>query len=126
MWLDALCSSPLFDVRKLISSVIQSAYSGAANDDPSNVTSLVKFMGVLMNLLDTRSVVLHRSSLHFLNEGFDLMRDLSATTRKATTQLLTLDGFKRMAGTVAQVCDCLLYTSPSPRDLSTSRMPSSA
>ena len=27
---------------------------------------------------------------------------------------------------VAQVMDCLLYTSPSPRDLSTSRMPSSA
>ena len=26
----------------------------------------------------------------------------------------------------AQVLDCLLYTSPSPRDLSTSRMPSSA
>ena len=24
------------------------------------------------------------------------------------------------------LCDCLLYTSPSPRDLSTSRMPSSA
>ena len=27
---------------------------------------------------------------------------------------------------VTQYCDCLLYTSPSPRDLSTSRMPSSA
>ena len=27
---------------------------------------------------------------------------------------------------VNQHCDCLLYTSPSPRDLSTSRMPSSA
>ena len=26
----------------------------------------------------------------------------------------------------AMLCDCLLYTSPSPRDLSTSRMPSSA
>ena len=26
----------------------------------------------------------------------------------------------------ARGCDCLLYTSPSPRDLSTSRMPSSA
>ena len=26
----------------------------------------------------------------------------------------------------AQLCNCLLYTSPSPRDLSTSRMPSSA
>ena len=28
--------------------------------------------------------------------------------------------------TIAGVCHCLLYTSPSPRDLSTSRMPSSA
>ena len=27
---------------------------------------------------------------------------------------------------VEKICDCLLYTSPSPRDLSTSRMPSSA
>ena len=27
---------------------------------------------------------------------------------------------------IAQLSDCLLYTSPSPRDLSTSRMPSSA
>ena len=27
---------------------------------------------------------------------------------------------------VIQFCNCLLYTSPSPRDLSTSRMPSSA
>ena len=29
-------------------------------------------------------------------------------------------------GTVALIMRCLLYTSPSPRDLSTSRMPSSA
>jgi len=27
---------------------------------------------------------------------------------------------------ILQICNCLLYTSPSPRDLSTSRMPSSA
>ncbi len=30
------------------------------------------------------------------------------------------------AGATLKVTDCLLYTSPSPRDLSTSRMPSSA
>ena len=30
------------------------------------------------------------------------------------------------AGSLAEYGDCLLYTSPSPRDLSTSRMPSSA
>ena len=27
---------------------------------------------------------------------------------------------------IAQLCDCLLYTSPSPRDRTRSRMPSSA
>ncbi len=34
--------------------------------------------------------------------------------------------FKRVIGVVPQHNNCLLYTSPSPRDLSTSRMPSSA
>ena len=31
-----------------------------------------------------------------------------------------------IADDIAEIDDCLLYTSPSPRDLSTSRMPSSA
>ena len=40
----------------------------------------------------------------------------------AICQRLAREGFKVVAG-----CGpCLLYTSPSPRDLSTSRMPSSA
>ena len=33
---------------------------------------------------------------------------------------------KGVTKAVANINDCLLYTSPSPRDLSTSRMPSSA
>ena len=33
---------------------------------------------------------------------------------------------KRAKGQVGLIVTCLLYTSPSPRDLSTSRMPSSA
>ena len=33
---------------------------------------------------------------------------------------------EKMGWTVLRVCACLLYTCPSPRDLSTSRMPSSA
>ena len=44
-----------------------------------------------------------------------------------------LDELKELQDTIAkleaeakQLKDCLLYTSPSPRDLSTSRMPSSA
>ena len=35
-------------------------------------------------------------------------------------------GYTEKAGVVAEKFICLLYTSPSPRDLSTSRMPSSA
>ena len=33
---------------------------------------------------------------------------------------------EQMIAEGAEIIDCLLYTSPSPRDLSTSRMPSSA
>ena len=39
---------------------------------------------------------------------------------------LTLDNSERLAPSGFNESDCLLYTSPSPRDLSTSRMPSSA
>ena len=50
---------------------------------------------------------------------------------KANTSVETIDGvsYVRLHGNlIAEVDDngCLLYTSPSPRDLSTSRMPSSA
>ena len=37
-----------------------------------------------------------------------------------------LPHFQQHMGTLEWYCVCLLYTSPSPRDLSTSRMPSSA
>ena len=52
---------------------------------------------------------------HYLNDAlctleFELERQLALELSKKTGQLGT----------------CLLYTSPSPRDLSTSRMPSSA
>ena len=42
--------------------------------------------------------------------------------RFSSSLLHAFDGMKQML----QPVDCLLYTSPSPRDLSTSRMPSSA
>ena len=41
-------------------------------------------------------------------------------------ELLTLKALRLIKNCDALVHDCLLYTSPSPRDLSTSRMPSSA
>ena len=44
---------------------------------------------------------------------------------KECTIFLTLAGSTSAAGCM-HIYSCLLYTSPSPRDLSTSRMPSSA
>ena len=57
-------------------------------------------------------------------EEFDLQKEklLNSSTTTSTTDWLTLFLLTFFVG----VLGCLLYTSPSPRDLSTSRMPSSA
>ena len=54
--------------------------------------------------------------LYPLNEAEKKRKDLKEISPWKITQYLTFERDK----------DCLLYTSPSPRDLSTSRMPSSA
>ena len=45
---------------------------------------------------------------------------------KQVDELLELTHLKKVKNSYPQHISCLLYTSPSPRDLSTSRMPSSA
>ena len=53
---------------------------------------------------------------NFINISDHSSGDLRAIIDEAKTRKLSRKGFN----------NCLLYTSPSPRDLSTSRMPSSA
>ena len=48
--------------------------------------------------------------------GIDLAFDIDGNAERMAMQAAAFVAFR----------DCLLYTSPSPRDLSTSRMPSSA
>ena len=64
-----------------------------------------------------------------------ILESLNEKQREAVTSesphLLVLAGAgsgktRVLVHRVAWIVDCLLYTSPSPRDLSTSRMPSSA
>ena len=52
--------------------------------------------------------------------------DLIIGARSGAVQLLLYSVFRIGNATNNISWDCLLYTSPSPRDLSTSRMPSSA
>eukprot|EP00831_Metopus_contortus_P069956 TRINITY_DN63157_c0_g1_i1.p4 TRINITY_DN63157_c0_g1~~TRINITY_DN63157_c0_g1_i1.p4 ORF type:complete len:102 (+),score=30.59 TRINITY_DN63157_c0_g1_i1:178-483(+) len=54
-----------------------------------------------------------------LNGIYSVYRDLQNRYERAISDVKDLLEFKHQL-------DCLLYTSPSPRDLSTSRMPSSA
>ena len=51
-----------------------------------------------------------------------LMNNLHPDVAENPHELVVYGGI----GRAARTWDCLLYTSPSPRDLSTSRMPSSA
>ena len=61
------------------------------------------------------------AEVHALYGEFDLLVRISSPTSKELSHLL-MESFRRIDG----VKDCLLYTSPSPRDREKSRMPSSA
>ena len=52
--------------------------------------------------------------------------DLKKSDYTAITHYLNVQGCRIARKAIDQYKSCLLYTSPSPRDLSTSRMPSSA
>ena len=75
--------------------------------------------GTLAHLIGTKELV---------NEVvlFDVASGIAKGKALDIAQSSSVDGFNvRFSGT-DNYEDCLLYTSPSPRDLSTSRMPSSA
>ena len=59
-----------------------------------------------------------------LDRNKDIWLSISATTRNP--RIGEKDGENYYFISDEKFKDCLLYTSPSPRDLSTSRMPSSA
>ena len=75
-------------------------------------------------------------------QGLDIIRSTSVSGRvsRFDGHIIECDGFPATIGTLCEIDtqdgnrvnaevigqSCLLYTSPSPRDLSTSRMPSSA
>ena len=72
--------------------------------------------------------IFHRVINNFMVQGGGFDADMRQKTTEAPIDNEANNGLKNNRGTIAmaRTMDCLLYTSPSPRDLSTSRMPSSA
>ena len=63
---------------------------------------------------------------YFVSNGVDVI-DLGAqSTRPGALEIGAKNESKRLIPYLKKIRSCLLYTSPSPRDESTSRMPSSA
>ena len=67
------------------------------------------------------SVIDDGTTIHFSVEGRAYEIDLSSDNAKKLRE-----AFEPFVSAGRPLGSCLLYTSPSPRDLSTSRMPSSA
>ena len=81
----------------------------------------------------TDAIVPKKNLVHKLNKGWDVAKNLLQHERKMLASM-GLGGSKAASkgktgsglATLSKKYVCLLYTSPSPRDISRSRMPSSA
>ena len=98
--------------------------------DKSEITSLIVGGDWNCTLRQKRWV---QMETHELQNGILMMIemfDLIDVQRKCHTNLKKFSYFSKALGVRSRIVyfliTCLLYTSPSPRDLSTSRMPSSA
>ena len=77
----------------------------------------VKFEGELPEIL---------TALECKNGGNRLVLEVAQHLGESTARTIAMDATEGLKRGDEVVNTCLLYTSPSPRDLSTSRMPSSA
>ena len=85
-----------------------------------NAKENLDFAGEELNkiLINTKSSSIHKTKAEGF-EGDDFLNSIICGETK--------DSFNELNNKLKSIEDaCLLYTSPSPRDLSTSRMPSSA
>ena len=118
---EALLSDEKIVIRKQSEADSVARKSNVISDE--NINQLAE---VLKNQ-DTRGrqIVCKTSKLSSLRLKFQ-KNNLHSWTRKCTKEQDSTKNLSLTCKHTTNLLSCLLYTSPSPRDLSTSRMPSSA
>ena len=116
------CRGWVVAVTLFVASVtVHSAWAAQSTDD--RISQLRTEIGLLERRIQEaeqgkRTVIQQLQDLdHQIELRRRLVRELEGQVRSCSRRIERLD---------ARIGGCLLYTSPSPRDLSTSRMPSSA
>ena len=97
---------------------------GPGSDPPSTPTASIEELDALRKELDDA-----KKAAASAEKKLAVMRAMSeADSKKNGDAAVELDSLRERCAEAEANLDkaCLLYTSPSPRDLSTSRMPSSA
>ena len=95
-------------LKPLINKTLSGLYSPG-----STIKPIVALSALENNVVDTKFKVKCTGKMELYEQTFHCWKEEG-------------HGWVSLKNAMKQSCDCLLYTSPSPRDLSTSRMPSSA
>ena len=95
-----------------------------------NLPILVRFSDILHDRVDTLCGAFDRAiAQHGYGGRYTAVYPIKVNQQRTVVEEIIRHGGERVgleAGSKPELMACLLYTSPSPRDLSTSRMPSSA
>ena len=117
------CGAQIFDAVGLSTEFIDQYFSGTAS----------KIEGVGIDQISKEAFIRHDmayNDIPILRHSLDVGGEYAVRHRGEahawTSDEVTYLQHATRLGNVNDYKDCLLYTSPSPRDLSTSRMPSSA
>ena len=124
--LDAILQNPSKPAPKTAKALILAPTRELVNQIAQTLKTLTQQMKIRVTTIVGGTSV--SKNLHVLSRGTDIL----VATPGRLIDLLERDGVDLskinhlVLDEADQMLDCLLYTSPSPRDLSTSRMPSSA
>ena len=112
------CESDLENAsQKILDSELHEGLDSSISKVRDDLKQSLKKIEIVMNTL---SLTLDFPKLIVSSGYIDIREDTNQRISNIINNLATIDS------DIDQVMDCLLYTSPSPRDSDTSRMPSSA